>query len=100
MQFIKWKGIITKSIDDLVISAYFEVSSEIYYRLCKSINKVLYLDIELNWNVCRFNANINTEPKNYLMFVEDHWVVKLDILIEDILLIWYIIKWNITLTIW
>lgn len=98
--FIKGKGLITKSIDDFVVWGYFECSVPLYEQLHKQLNKVLTLQVELEWNMIELSCNINTDTKWYLQFIEDHWVVKLDIQIPDILLSGYILKGNIKLILW
>lgn len=95
LNFVKWKWLITKSIDNLVIWAWFECSIETYYILCKSINKVMTLSIELDSNIIELNCSINTDTNNYLSFQWTHWLVKLDIIFPDVLLSGYILKWNI-----
>lgn len=97
--FVKWKGLITKNIEDLVVWWWFETSRQLYYELCNSINKVLTMQVELEWNTIELKCSINTDTKSYLQFIEDHWLVKLDIILPDILLLCYIIKWNINLII-
>ena len=97
--FVKWKWLITKSIDDLVVWGYFECSKDLYYQLTNSINKVMIMKITLWENSIELNCNINTDTKSYLQFIEDHWLVKLDIILPDILLSGYILKWEIKLII-
>lgn len=97
--FVKWKCLITKSVDDSVITAWFECTVPMYEQLHRVINKPLELSIELNWESIELKCNINTDTKNYLWFIDDHWIVKLDIVLPDILLTWYILKWNIKLNI-
>ena len=99
LTFIKWKGLITKSINDLVIWAWFECSVQLYEQLHKCIDKALTLSIEYNWTTIELNCNICRDTKTYLQFVEDHWIVRLDIIMKDILLSWFILKWNIKLII-
>jgi len=98
IQFIKWKNLSTKSIDDLVVSAFFEINTAMYEIIHKHINKVLLLEIELKWNKIELNCNINTDTKWYISYSDDHWVLRLDIVLPDELLVWYILKWNIFLT--
>lgn len=97
--FIKWKNLITKSVDDLILTWWFECSIDLYQKLHTLINQPLVLIIESEWLTQEFNCNINTETKNYIWFVEDHWVFKLDILFPDILLTWFLFKWKLSLKI-
>jgi hypothetical protein len=95
IRFVKWKGLITKSIDDCIVWWHFEISTKLYEMIHKYVEKNLEIEIELNWNSILLDASINTDTKNYLSYQWDHWLVKLDILIKDILLAWYILKGNI-----
>lgn len=97
LKFVKWKWLITKDIDDLVIWAWFECSIQLYEQLHKLIDKVLTMQVELDWNTIELKCSICRDTKSYLQFVDDHWLVRLDVIVQDILLSWYIIKWNITL---
>lgn len=97
--FVKWKWLITKSIDDDVITGWFECWIDLYEKLHKALNKPLKLNIELDWLITELDCNICTDTRNYLSFVEDHWLVKLDIIIFNIWLIWLILKWNLKLKI-
>ena len=97
--FVKWKWLITKSIDDLVVWGYFECTKELYYQLINCINKVMVMQITLEDNTIELNCNINTDTKSYLQFIEDHGLVKLDIILPHILLSGYILKWEIKLII-
>lgn len=97
LKFVKGKWLITKSVDDLVVWGYFECSKELYYKLMDNINKVMTMKITLDNNSIELNCSINTDTKSYLQFIEDHWLVKLDIIVPDILLSGYIIKWDINL---
>ncbi len=99
IDFIKWKWLITKSITDLVIGAWFEIPIWLYETLHKYISQVLILKIELDWQSIELNCNICRDTKTYLQFVEDHWIVRLDIIMKDILLSWFILQWNIKLII-
>ena len=99
IDFIKWKWLITKSINDLVIWAWFEIPVWLYETLHKYINQVLILKIELDWESIELNCNVCRDTKTYLQFVDDHWIVRLDIIFPNILLAWYILKWKIKLII-
>lgn len=99
LNFIKWKGLITKSINDWVVWAWFECSVILYEKLHKYIDKALTLSIEYNWTTIELDCNICTDNSTYLQFVKDHGVVKLDIIMKDILLSWFIIAGNIKLII-
>ena len=99
ISFIKWKWLITKSINDLVIWAWFEIPVLLYETLHKYINHVLILKIELDWQSIELNCNVCRDTKTYLQFVDDHWIVRLDIIFPNILLAWYILKWKIKLII-
>lgn len=98
IKFIKGKHLWTKSIDDLVVTWFFEISKDMYEKAHKCVNKVLTLDVEYNWLVNQFNCTICTDTRGYLTWADTHWVLKLDIVISDILLVWFILKWNIFLT--
>jgi hypothetical protein len=98
--FIKWKNLITKSVDDLVLTWWFECWIDLYNQLHLQLNKPLKLIMQTDdWLVQEFNANINTDTKNYIWFVEDHWVFKLDILFPDILLTGFLFKAKLFLNI-
>ena len=97
LKFVKWKWLITKDIDDLVIWAWFECSIQLYEQLHKLIDKVLTMQVELDWNTIELKCSICRDTKSYLQFVDDHWLTKLDLIMPDILLAGYILKWNITL---
>lgn len=97
LTFVKWKWLITKDIDDLVIWAWFECSIQLYEQLHKLIDKVLTMQVELDWNTIELKCSICRDTKSYLQFVDDHWLTKLDLIVPDILLAGYILKWNIKL---
>lgn len=98
--FIKWKNLITKSVDDLILTWWFECGIDLYQVLHTLINKPLVLILESDdWLVQELNCNINTETKNYIWFVEDHWVFKLDVLFPDILLTGFLFKCKLYLKI-
>ena len=97
LTFVKWKWLITKDIDDLVIWAWFECSVQLYEQLHKLIDKVLTMQVELDWNTIELKCSICRDTKSYLQFVDDHWLTKLDLIVPDILLAGYILKWNIKL---
>lgn len=97
--FVKWKWLITKSINDCVIGWWFECWLDLYQRLHTVINKPLILRCEYDWLEQDFNCNISLETKNHISFVIDHWLVKLDIQVPDILITWCILKWNLKLII-
>ena len=99
INFIKWKWLITKSIDDLVVWWWFELSLDLYEKIHKYVNKPLKLIAQYDWITEEFDCSICLDTKNHLQFVVDHWIVKLDIIIKNPLLIWYIIKSNIFLEI-
>ena len=46
----------------------------------------MVMQITLEDNTIELNCNINTDTKSYLQFIEDHGLVKLDIILPDILL--------------
>lgn len=98
IKFIKWKNLLTKSINDLVVTAFFEISKDMYEKVHNYINKNLVLEIEYNWISKDFSCSICTDTKGYINWADDHWVLKLDIILEDILLCGFILKWNIFLT--
>lgn len=91
IEFIKWKNLITKSVDDLTLTGWFSCWIDLYSKLHLQLNKALTIKLEAdNWESIELKCNINTETKNYIWFVEDHWVFKLDILFPDILLSGYL----------
>ena len=92
IEFIKWKNLLTKSINDLVVGWWFECDIKLYEQLHKQVGAVLKLHMEYNWAIEIVDCMICTDTKTYLQFVDDHWIVRLDIIIKDILLSWFIIK--------
>jgi hypothetical protein len=97
INFIKWKWLITKSIDELIVWAWFEVSIQLYELLLKQVDKVMTLYIESDWKEIQFDTYICTDTWTYLVFKWDHAIVRLDIVLPSILLSSYILKWNIKL---
>ena len=99
LAFVKGKWLITKDIDLLRLSAWFECSMQLYKILHELVDKILILKVELDWNAIELKCFIGRDLKwnTCISFINDHWLFKLDIMIHDILLSWYIIKWNITL---
>lgn len=98
IQFIKGKWLWTKSIEDLTITAFFEISKEMYEKAHKNINKILKLEVEYLEEKIELSCNICTDTKWYLSYHDDHWVLRLDITIENILLAWFILAGTIYLT--
>jgi len=100
LNFIKGKWIITKSVDDFTISAYFETSVRLYEVLHKYLNDILQLQITVWTEVYTYNCKIDTSVKNYIIFAEDHWVLRLDIILwndTNVMLMWIIVLWELKL---
>ena len=95
--FVKWKWLITKSIDDLVVWWWFECSVQLYEILHKQIWKIMKLSMEYQWQKVEVDCTLCTDTKTYLQFVDDHWFFRLDIIIKDLLLSWYLLKSKLTL---
>lgn len=101
INFIKWKAIGTKSIQDWIVTCYFEVSVSLYKKLDAYHDSVLTLlfkhpslqDIELN-------ATFNKDGNNWLSFQGDHGMIKLDINLEDKFFVGYILTSNVFLKLW
>lgn len=102
INFIKWKGLVTKSIDDYVVSAYFEISIPLYEQIHKHINEVLKLEVTIWDHVVTYDCNIDTSVKNYITHCWDHAMIRLDIhlkSLDNIILCWSLIVWDLTLLI-
>lgn len=97
IKFVKWKWITTKSIEDLVVTCYFECSKELYFKLCSNKDSIMNIELTYEWTTINLDCNLCTDTKWYLQFVEDHWLIKLDIYITNPLLIWYILCSDIIL---
>lgn len=48
IQYIKWKNLSTKNIDDKSISWFFECSVDTWYKIQSKFNSILKLEVE--WN--------------------------------------------------
>ncbi len=101
IEFISWKGISTKSIDDRVITAHFTVPPDFIAK--DFINKPLVLTIfakdqEVNMEV---DASMCTDPGTsyYYNPTHDTYAIKLDISLPDLLLMWFIFTSHLDLKI-
>lgn len=97
INFIKGKGLITKNIENSCVWWYFEIPVSLYEKIHNYLNKPLTLSVSLNWITNEFNCNIDNDTTWYISFIEDHWVLKLNIVVPDILLAGTIIKWILKL---
>lgn len=97
INFIKGKWLITKNIEDLTVWGYFEIPVSLYEKIHKYINKPMNLVVEMWWVVNTFTCNVDTDTTWYLNFIEDHWVLKLSIIVPDIVLAGVILKGTLKL---
>lgn len=100
INFIKWKWLITKSIDDYVVTAYFEISIPLYEVIHKHIWEVLTLEVSLWDTKYNFNCYIDTSVKTYLTHCWDHAMLRLDIHLwnlASLMMVWVIITWELNL---
>lgn len=100
IKFIKGKWIVTKSIDDFVITAYFEISTELYEKIHNYLDKVLQLNVKIWSESYSYDCNIDTSVRNYLTHCIDHAMIRLDIHMKnltDVILVWNIIIWDLFL---
>lgn len=93
--FIPGKGISTKSIKDLVISAHFEVPAN--FEPKKFINKVIEFKVESaedpKWWNFSLDASLSSEGNSYYYSsTHGNYCVKLDITLSDSLMLWYLIS--------
>lgn len=99
IEFAQWKWIGTKDVRDQSITASFNVPENLYNIIHKYNNKVLELHVELDWNTIQLDCSLST-TWSPISWTKDHWwLIKLDIIVKDLLLLWYIIKWTIHLNI-
>lgn len=82
ISFIKGKNLWTKSIEDLVVTWYFEISTQLYEEIHKHTNEIITLEIEYNWVVLEFDSNINTDTKSWITYCDWHWVLRLDVILH------------------
>jgi hypothetical protein len=97
LNFVKGKWLITKNIDVFVISCWFECWVPLFEELLKCIDKSMKLSIDFWWTIVELDCNISKDTSNYLSFQWDHWLVKLDVILPDKLLLGYIVIWKINL---
>lgn len=102
INFIKGKWLITKNVDDFVVSAYFEISTQLYEIIHKYLNKILQLKVNVWSESYTYDCNIDDSVKNYITYCWDHWVIRLDIHLKNLtnlILVWNIIAWDLFLII-
>ncbi len=100
IEYCKWKNLWTKDILSNTVTWHFTASTECWFSLQKNFNKVLKLDVEWRGIVNQFDCSINTESKKPLSFDNDECLIKLDILLPDVSLLWTILSGNLYILIW
>jgi hypothetical protein len=92
IQYIKWKNLSTKNINDKCISWFFECSVDTWYKIQKQFNSILKLELEWNWIINQFDCTICQEMKKPISFNKDSAMVKLDIFLPNLSLLWTIFE--------
>ena len=86
VQFIKWKNIWTKSIGTITI--WLETNRLLFDILQDKYWKVFNFIVRYQWSEVQLPCSINEEWSNSMMWTKDnHWVVKIDIVWGNLLMI-------------
>lgn len=97
IELATWKWISTKDIKDRSVTIHFNVPNTLYDIIRRYDNKVLQLQIQ-EWEVnFELNCSLSTTGSP-ISWHKDHWgLIKLDVILDDVMLIWYLLKWKIFL---
>lgn len=85
VNFINWKNILTKYIGTITI--WIEVNKKLYNILQDSYWKIFNINIQYEWTEVQLSCSINEEWSTSMMWVKDHWAVKIDIVWWHLLMI-------------
>lgn len=94
VQFIKWKNIWTKN--EWVITIWIETNEQTFNALRLNRNSVLKLNISYQDFNSDFSFTISNEWSS-IIWKEDHWVFKIDIIGADIIPPIILINWLINI---
>ena len=97
IEFIKWKWIVTKDIDEWLISISCQIPIKMYEKLHNYIWKTLTLEVTHNDSVNEYITYIDEDVSTPIWFSNWHWVVKLKVIVKNRLLLWTVITGTLKL---